>query len=41
MFVIVFILSELGYKEEEIAQYTCTSVDSVRVTINNNRKAMN
>lgn len=38
---VVFILSELGYKEEEIAQYTCTSVDSVRVTINNNRKAMN
>lgn len=36
----VFILSELGYSEEEIAEYTCTSADSVRVTKNNNRKAI-
>ena len=34
----VFILSELGYDEQEIAEYTCTSFDSVRVTINNIRK---
>lgn len=35
---IVFILSEMGYTDAEIAEYTCTSVDSVRVMINNNRK---
>ena len=34
----VFILTELGYDEQEIAEYTCTSFDSVRVTINNIRK---
>ncbi|MBR5101432.1 MAG: tetratricopeptide repeat protein [Bacteroidales bacterium] len=35
---IVFILSEMGYTDAEIAEYTCTSADSVRVMINNNRK---
>lgn len=36
----VYILTELGYGEEVIAEYTCTSVDSVRVTVNNNKKAL-
>lgn len=36
----VYILTELGYGEEAIAEYTCTSVDSVRVTVNNNKKAL-
>ena len=34
----IFILSELGYNEQEIAEYTCTSTDSVRTMINNNKK---
>ena len=36
----VYILTELGYGEEAIAAYTCTSADSVRVTINNNKKIL-
>lgn len=34
----IFILSELGYTEQEIAEYTCTSVDSVRTMTNNNKR---
>lgn len=34
----IYILSELGYGEKEIAEYLCTSSDSVRVLINNNKK---
>lgn len=36
----VFLLDELGYTEEEIAEYTCTSIDSVRVTKNNIRRVI-
>ena len=36
----VFLLDELGYTEEEIAEYTCTSIDSVRVTKNNIRRVV-
>lgn len=36
----VYILTELGYGEEVIAEYTCTSIDSVRVTINNNKRVL-
>ena len=34
----IFILSELEYNEQDIAEYTCTSTDSVRTMINNNKK---
>ena len=36
----VYILTELGYDENAIAEYTCTSADSVRVTINNNKRVL-
>ena len=36
----VFLLSQFGYTDEEIAAYTCMSVDSVRVTKNNNEKTL-
>ena len=36
----VYILTELGYDEDAIAEYTCTSADSVRVTINNNKRVL-
>ena len=38
---IIFILSELGYSENEIAEFTCTSIDSVRTIGNNNQKVLN
>lgn len=36
----VYVLSEYGLSFEEIAEYTCTSVDSVRVTVNKNKKIL-
>ena len=37
---IVFILSEMGYSDVEIAEFTCTSVDSVRTLGNNNQRTL-
>ena len=37
---IVYILTELGYSESEIAEFTCTSIDSVRTIGNNNEKVL-
>ena len=37
---IVYILSELGYEDSEIAEFTCTSSDSVRTINNNNKKLL-
>ena len=36
----VYVLSEYGLSFEEIAEYTCTSIDSVRVTVNKNKKIL-
>lgn len=37
---IVYILTELGYSESEIAEFTCSSIDSVRTIGNNNEKVL-